>query len=154
GHQARAPGPDVRVHVHDEAGWPRLRAVHLAPHDREPRRQDHGGERARERRPLPHPAPAVRPGELALTHAAGDTPVRTRPATATVSRIDFGGVRLLADDGRDFEATVPGRLRGARKALGNAVVTGDRVRLSWDAERAVVEHVEPRRNAFSRRATG
>src|SRR5262249_7806542 len=90
----------------------------------------------------------------ALTHAAGDTPVRTRPATATVSRIDFGGVRLLADDGRDFEATVPGRLRGARKALGNAVVTGDRVRLSWDAERAVVERVEPRRNPLSRRATG
>ena len=71
-----------------------------------------------------------------------------------MSRIDFGGVRLLSEDGRELEATVPGRLRGAKKALGNAVVTGDRVRLSWDAERAVVEEVEPRRNAFSRRATG
>jgi ribosome biogenesis GTPase len=71
-----------------------------------------------------------------------------------VSRIDFGGVRLLADDGRELEATVPGRLRGARKALGNAVVTGDRVQLSWDAGRAVVEAVEPRRNQFSRRAAG
>jgi ribosome biogenesis GTPase / thiamine phosphate phosphatase len=63
-------------------------------------------------------------------------------------------VRLLADDGAEFEATVPGRLRGAKKVLGNAVVTGDRVRLDWDADRAVVEAVEPRRNAFSRRASG
>jgi ribosome biogenesis GTPase len=68
--------------------------------------------------------------------------------------VDFGGVRLLTDAGGWHEATVPGRLRGAKKALGNAVVTGDRVRLSWEAERAVVEGVEPRRNAFSRRATG
>jgi ribosome biogenesis GTPase len=73
---------------------------------------------------------------------------------ATVWRVDFGGLRLLADDGAEFEATVPGRMRGARKALGNAVVTGDRVRLNWDADRAVVEAVEPRRNAFSRRASG
>ena len=80
--------------------------------------------------------------------------VAVRPAVATVSRIDFGGVRVLADDGRGFEATVPGRLRGARKALGNAVVTGDRVRLGWEADQAVVEAVEPRRNAFSRRASG
>jgi len=71
-----------------------------------------------------------------------------------VWRVDFGGVRLLADDGGEFEATVPGRLRGAKKALGNAVVTGDRVRLDWDADRAVVDAVEPRRNAFSRRASG
>jgi ribosome biogenesis GTPase len=77
-----------------------------------------------------------------------------RPTIATVSRVDFGGVRLLADDGAEFEATVPGRLRGAKKALGNAVVTGDRVRLDWDADRAVVDAVEPRRNAFSRRASG
>ena len=80
--------------------------------------------------------------------------VAARPTAATVSRIDFGGVRLLADDGAELEATVPGRLRGARKALGNAVVTGDRVRLAWDADRAVVEAVDPRRNAFSRRASG
>lgn len=68
--------------------------------------------------------------------------------------MDFGGVRLLTDDGATFEATVPGRLRGARKALGNAVVTGDRVRVGWEGDRAVVEGVEPRRNAFSRRAAG
>jgi len=77
-----------------------------------------------------------------------------RPTAATVWRVDFGGVRLLADDGLEFEATVPGRLRGAKKVLGNAVVTGDRVRLDWDADRAVVDAVEPRRNAFSRRASG
>jgi len=80
--------------------------------------------------------------------------VTARPTTATVCRVDFGSVRLIGDDGIDFEATVPGRLRGARKALGNAVVTGDRVSLSWDAGRAVVEAVEPRRNTFSRRASG
>ena len=77
-----------------------------------------------------------------------------RPIVATVVRIDFGSVRVLLDDGRGFEATVPGRLRGARKALGNAVVTGDRVVLGWEGERAVVEAVEARRNAFSRRASG
>jgi len=80
--------------------------------------------------------------------------LETRPTVATVARVDFGGVRLMDDAGGAHDATVPGRLRGARKALGNAVVTGDRVRLSWDADRAVVEAVEPRRNAFSRRATG
>ena len=81
-------------------------------------------------------------------------PVMAGPTVATVCRIDFGSVRLLADDGRDFEASVPAKLRGARKALGNAVVTGDRVSLVWDHERALVERVEPRRNVFSRRAAG
>jgi ribosome biogenesis GTPase len=69
-------------------------------------------------------------------------------------RIDFGSVRVLSDDERSYEATVPGRLRGAKKALGNAVVTGDRVKLAWEGERAIVEAVDPRRNAFSRRAAG
>lgn len=77
-----------------------------------------------------------------------------RPDVATVARVDFGALQMLADDGRRFEATVRGRVRGAKKALGNAVVTGDRVRLSWDNDRAVIESVEPRRNAFSRRAAG
>lgn len=77
-----------------------------------------------------------------------------KPAVATVGRIDFGGVRLLDDAGGWHDATVPSRLRGPRRALGNAVVTGDRVRVAWDGERMVVEEVEPRRNAFSRRAAG
>ena len=77
-----------------------------------------------------------------------------RPTLATVSRIDFGGVRLLSDQDDEIGASVAARLRDARKALGNAVVTGDRVRLSWDADRAVVDDVEPRRNQFSRRAAG
>ena len=74
-----------------------------------------------------------------------------KPTVATVARIDFGGVRLLDDTGAWHDATVPSRLRGPRRALGNAVVTGDRVRVMWDGERMVVEEVEPRRNAFSRR---
>ena len=81
-------------------------------------------------------------------------PATAQPTLATVSRIDFGGVRLLADAGQEIEASVPGRHRGARRALGNAVVTGDRVELVWDHERALVERVEPRRNVFSRRASG
>lgn len=76
------------------------------------------------------------------------------PVVATVMRVDFGGIVLLADDGAHVDATVPGRLRGRRKALGNAVVVGDRVHLGWEHERAVVKEVEPRRNAFSRRAAG
>lgn len=68
--------------------------------------------------------------------------------------MDFGGVVLAADDGTRVDATVPGRLRGRRKALGNAVVVGDRVHLSWESQRAVIESVEPRRTAFSRRAAG
>ena len=63
-------------------------------------------------------------------------------------------MRLITDDGVALEAGVPGRLRGPRKALGNAVVTGDRVTVMWEGERAMVERVAPRRNAFSRRAAG
>lgn len=81
----------------------------------------------------------------------GATP---RPAEATVRRVDFAGLSLDPDQGEPFEATVRGRLMGRRKSLGNAVVVGDRVRVAWEAGRAVVEAVEPRRNAFSRRAAG
>lgn len=77
-----------------------------------------------------------------------------RPAVATVRRVDFGSVSLCTEDGEPFEATVRGRLMGRRKSLGNAVVVGDRVRLEWEGERAVVEEVEPRRSSFSRRAAG
>jgi len=80
--------------------------------------------------------------------------VSAAPGVATVTRIDFGAVQVLADDGREIEASVPARLRGAKKALGNAVVTGDRVALAWDSGRALIDEVAPRRNAFSRRASG
>lgn len=76
------------------------------------------------------------------------------PTEATVARIDFGSVHLMADDGRTRAANVPAKLRGAKKVLGNAVVTGDRVTLGWEGERALVESIAPRRNAFSRRAAG
>lgn len=87
--------------------------------------------------------------------APGDPrPSAGRPATATVVRVDFGGCRLESGDGVMFDATVRGRLMGHRKSLGNAVVVGDRVGLEWEQERAMVASVEPRRNAFSRRASG
>lgn len=74
--------------------------------------------------------------------------------TAVVRRVDFGGVALVADDGTHLTATARGRLMGRRKSLGNAVVVGDRVTLEWEADRAAIVAVAPRRSAFSRRASG
>lgn len=77
---------------------------------------------------------------------------------AVVARVDFGACVLLLDDDTLLGARVRGRVMGPLKALGNAVVVGDRVRYTVPAggsgEEAAVEEVEPRRNAFSRRATG
>lgn len=73
---------------------------------------------------------------------------------ATVARVDYGGCTVLHDDGALADATVRGGLRGPRKALGNTVVVGDRVTVAHSADRLVVMDVEPRVNAFSRRAAG
>ncbi|NOT35710.1 MAG: ribosome small subunit-dependent GTPase A [Candidatus Eisenbacteria bacterium] len=78
---------------------------------------------------------------------------------AVVVRVDFGGCVLRTDDGVLHSATVAGRVRGRRKALGNAMVVGDRVsfepgRSGGDETQAVVVAVAPRRNLFSRRAPG
>jgi ribosome biogenesis GTPase len=69
-------------------------------------------------------------------------------------RVDFGSCAVLDAAGELREATVRGRLMGHRKSLGNTVVVGDRVRLVADGERLMVEEVSPRRNWFSRRASG
>jgi ribosome biogenesis GTPase len=76
------------------------------------------------------------------------------PAEAIVQRVDFGGVVLLADDGSRVDATVRARLMGKKRSLGNTVVVGDRVSFGWEGERALIDDVAPRRNAFSRRASG
>jgi ribosome biogenesis GTPase / thiamine phosphate phosphatase len=73
---------------------------------------------------------------------------------ALVARVDFGACALFAPDGTLFSAGVRGRVMGRKKALGNAVVVGDRVRLEPGTEQPVVTEVELRRNAFSRRASG
>ncbi len=73
---------------------------------------------------------------------------------AEVARVDFGNCVLLTVTGERFDATVRGSLMGPRKSLGNAVVVGDRVQWAGDATHAIVTGVEPRRNAFSRRAVG
>ena len=73
---------------------------------------------------------------------------------AVVARVDFGACRLLTDQGAWVDAAARGRLMGARKALGNAVVVGDRVRYGMERGRALIEGVLPRRNAFARRAPG
>jgi ribosome biogenesis GTPase len=74
--------------------------------------------------------------------------------TLTVARVDFGTCLLIDEQGGFHDAHARGKLMGARKSLGNAVVVGDRVRVARDGGRVVVEDVEPRRNTFSRRATG
>ena len=83
-----------------------------------------------------------------------ETPGRARPLEATVSRIDFGAVVLMADDGARIPAGVTGLLRGRKKSLGNTVVVGDRVSLMWEGDQAFVHAVAERRNAFTRRAAG
>jgi ribosome biogenesis GTPase len=82
------------------------------------------------------------------------SPTSEGAGVATVARVDFGGCVLMLDNDELLEATVRGRLRGPRKSLGNAVVVGDRVTFSHGPDIAVVQGVEPRRNAFSRRASG
>jgi ribosome biogenesis GTPase len=76
------------------------------------------------------------------------------PNWALVARVDFGACALFAADGTLFSAGVRGRVMGRKKALGNAIVVGDRVRLEPGTDQPVVDQVEPRRNAFSRRAAG
>jgi ribosome biogenesis GTPase len=71
-----------------------------------------------------------------------------------IARVDFGSCLLLSDEGALFEAVVWGRLMGRTRSLGNAAVVGDRVRFEAGPRRAVVTDVLPRRNVFSRRASG
>ena len=92
--------------------------------------------------------------ELSDAPQHAETADTTRPTQAVVRRVDFGGIALLAEGGFQFEAIARGKLMGKKKSLGNAVVVGDRVTLAWEGERALVEAVAPRRNAFSRRASG
>ncbi len=73
---------------------------------------------------------------------------------ALVARVDFGSMSLMSDDGAIFEATARGSLMGHKKSLGNTVVVGDVVEYTIEGERRLVSAVEPRRNAFSRRASG
>jgi ribosome biogenesis GTPase len=77
---------------------------------------------------------------------------------AVVASVQFNACVLRMPDGTLESATVRGRVRGRTKALGNAMVVGDRVRVGRDATTAgaplVVEDVTPRHNAFSRRAPG
>ncbi|MFI5372966.1 MAG: ribosome small subunit-dependent GTPase A [Candidatus Eisenbacteria bacterium] len=89
--------------------------------------------------------------------AHAPTPV-TRPTCGRVARVDFNACVVLLDDGEYARATVRGALMGRTKSLGNTVVVGDDVRLAWEGSGPVahpsIEQVEPRRNTFSRRASG
>jgi ribosome biogenesis GTPase len=83
----------------------------------------------------------------------GETPGGA-PARGVVMRVDFGGCTIAAPDGATYDVTVRGRLMGPRKALGNTVVVGDIVGLTQERERTLIDEVAPRRNTFSRRASG
>ncbi len=76
------------------------------------------------------------------------------PLEAVVARVDFGSCILVPDRGSAIEATVRGRVMGPTKALGNAVVVGDRVDFVLEHGRGVLTGIRPRRNIFSRRASG
>lgn len=76
------------------------------------------------------------------------------PKRALVVRVDFQGCAIRFDDGVLADATVRGALRGRTKSLGNTVVVGDSVIVDASGDRPVIIDVEPRRNAFSRRAAG
>ncbi|MGH7743097.1 MAG: ribosome small subunit-dependent GTPase A, partial [Candidatus Eiseniibacteriota bacterium] len=78
----------------------------------------------------------------------------SQAATATVARVDYRSCTLISDHGDSFDAQAPARMMGRARALGNAVVVGDRVRFESEGDRLVLTEVLPRRNAFSRRASG
>jgi ribosome biogenesis GTPase / thiamine phosphate phosphatase len=94
---------------------------------------------------------------LELSAKAAEPAPEPRPR-GVVARVDFGGCLVLLDDGTLLEATVRGRVMGPRKALGNTVVVGDVVEFAREPgsepRRVTIETVAPRRNAFSRRASG
>jgi len=68
--------------------------------------------------------------------------------------VDYRSCTLIPERGEPLEAQVSGRLMGRSKSLGNTVVVGDRVTFEIENERVLISDVLPRRNAFSRRASG
>ncbi len=105
---------------------------------------------------LHHDAAAARPRGLELS--GGAPAAAARPTRGLVARVDFNACVVLLEDGSYARATVRGALMGRTKSLGNTVVVGDEVTLAWEGAPPdaypVVEAVTPRRNAFSRRASG
>jgi ribosome biogenesis GTPase / thiamine phosphate phosphatase len=83
-----------------------------------------------------------------------DRAIESDARVARVARVDFASVTVVLEDGAEHDATVRGRLMGRSKALGNTVVVGDEVSLAFEAGRPVIVEVAPRRNSFSRRASG
>jgi ribosome biogenesis GTPase len=77
---------------------------------------------------------------------------------AVVVNVQFNACVLRLADGARARAPVRGRIRGRNKALGQPVVVGDGVRFEREGagaeERLVITEVGPRRNTFSRRASG
>src|SRR5438105_2394035 len=156
-HSRRHPAQGLRAALHDQGGGPWLRALDLLSNRHESWRPDHRRRRAGSGGVLHRDAAPGRTGRLERMTPAPDA----RTLRAEVARVDFGACMLLLEDGALLRATVRGRLMGPRKALGNAVVVGDVAAYESagkgaeaDGAPAIVTAVEPRRNAFSRRAPG
>ncbi|HEX2193643.1 MAG TPA: ribosome small subunit-dependent GTPase A [Candidatus Limnocylindria bacterium] len=78
------------------------------------------------------------------------------PATlsGTILRARSGFYTVRADDGRDLECRLRGRVKKEQQATDLAVI-GDRVRVTALADgTGMIEEVEPRRSRFSRRQPG
>ena len=148
-------------HFTTKAERPRLRSLDVVPHHRQSRRQDHGREPAGRGRALHHHAAARRdPGAGAESRIVARATGHSRRRAAR--RDGDGGARRLRRPARccwttatTCEATVPGtlmgRAQGARQRRGGRRPRDDRAR-GRRARRS--SQVAPRRNAFSRRASG
>jgi ribosome biogenesis GTPase / thiamine phosphate phosphatase len=88
----------------------------------------------------------------AITAAAPSAVPATLPGVILRARSGFYTVR--ADDGRDLECRLRGRMKKERQSTDLAVI-GDRVVVRLlDDENGMIEEVEPRHSRFSRRQPG
>jgi ribosome biogenesis GTPase len=73
---------------------------------------------------------------------------------AVVARVDLRQAIVLDSAGTEFACRLRARFMDRAKRLRGALVAGDEVEWDVDEGTAVIEEVLPRRNAFSRRASG
>ena len=72
-----------------------------------------------------------------------------------VLRVSGYEVLVAAEDGRDYLCQVRGKVKAGRRRAGAQIVAGDGV--DWqhtEADRGVIESIQPRRNSLSRVAAG
>jgi ribosome biogenesis GTPase len=88
------------------------------------------------------------------TSAAAAPSVAANALSGVILRARSGFYTVLADDGREIECRLRGRVKKERQSTDLAVI-GDRVVVSLlDEANGMIEEVEPRRSRFSRRQPG